>query len=116
MSSEPRIPVFLSEIALGSSGASEIDRAEDSASDGFLSQDESLFSTQNVSDEVLRDIYGPNMDPAQSEEPTSPDQNNQENQNFSTNFNHQSPPRTHEAEFDGDEVPKGRSIAHSIQQ
>ncbi len=60
------------------------------------------------------DIYGPNMDPSQSEEPTSPDQNNQENQDFSTNFNHQSPPRTHEAEFDGDEVPKGRSIAHSI--
>jgi hypothetical protein len=114
MSSDPNIPVFLSEIALGSSGASEIDRADDSASDGFLSQDESLFSTQSVSDEVLRDIYGPNMDPAQSEEPSSPDRNNQENQDFSTNFNHQSPPRTHEAEFDGDEVPKGRSIAHSI--
>ena len=68
MSSEPNIPVFLSEIALGSSGAC----AEDSASDGFLSEDESLFSNWSVSDEVLGDIYGPNLDPAQSEEPTSP--------------------------------------------
>ncbi len=53
MSSEANIPVFLSEIALGRSGASEIDRAEDLASDGFLSEDESLFSTESVSDEVL---------------------------------------------------------------
>jgi hypothetical protein len=53
MSSEPTIPVFLSEIALGSSGASEINHVEDSASDGFLSEDESLFSTQSVSDKVL---------------------------------------------------------------
>ncbi len=92
MSSEANIPVFLSKIALGRSGASEINRAEDSASDGFLSEDESLFSTGSVSDEVLQDIYGANSDPAQSEEPTSPGQNNQENQDFSTNFNHQSPP------------------------
>jgi hypothetical protein len=114
MSSEANIPVFLSEIALGHSGASEINRAEDSASDGFLSEDESLFLTGSVSDEVLWDVYGANSDPAQSEEPTSPGQNNQENQDFSTNFNHQSPPRTNNAEFNGDDVPKGRSIAHSI--
>jgi hypothetical protein len=114
MSLEANIPVFLSEITLGRSGASEIDHAEDSASNGFLSEYESLFSTGSVSDEVLWDIYGANSNRAQSEEPTSPGQNNQENQDFSTNFNHQSPPRTNDAEFDGDDVPKGRSIAHSI--
>jgi len=113
MSSKPNIPVFLSEIALRSSGALKIDRAEESASDGFLYEDESLFSTRSVSDKVLRDIYGPNMDPAQSEEPTSPDQNTQKNQDFSTNFNHQSPPRTHEAEFDGERSQKGGPLVIS---
>jgi hypothetical protein len=113
MSSKPNIPVFLSEIALRSSGALKIDRAEESASDGFLYEDESLFSTRSVSDKVLRDIYGPNMDPVQSEEPTSPDQNNQKNQDFSTNFNHQSPPRTHEAEFDGERSQKGGPLVIS---
>jgi hypothetical protein len=100
------IPVFWCDIALGRSGASEIDHAEESASDGFLSEDESLFSTWSISDVSLQDINGPKSADAQSEEPTSPGQTNQQNHDFSTNLHHQSPIRANEAQFDGDNVPK----------
>ena len=114
MSSDDNILVFWCDYALGHSGASTINRAEESASDGFLSEDESLFFTRSIWDVSLHDIYGPKSAAAQSEEPTSPGQTNQQNQDFSTNLHHQSPTRANEAQFDGDDVPKGRSIAHSI--
>ncbi len=106
--------MFWCDIALGHSGASEINRAEESAYNGFLLEDESLFSTRSISDVSLQDIYGPKSAAAQSEEPTSPGQTNQQNQDVSTNLYHQSPTRANEAQFDGDDVPKGRSIAHSM--
>jgi hypothetical protein len=66
-------------------------------------------------DVSLQDIYGPKSAAGQSKEPTSPaGQTNQQNQDFSTNLHHQSPTRANKAQFDGDDVPKGSSIAHSI--